>query len=309
MPYSAGGCASLDGVAGDALGRFDAYAVRSRSGPHVTLQAGAVHQGRHWTTVSRRSVKARAVGRSGWASATATAGTRRRLLAGRASVLDGLRPWTALADPVAAALAGGAVLRIGASHPDQLLGYAEGLTAVPAAFAPWGRSLLVVQADDELLIEGGRVIRARGRWNRPGGVPEPDRAHHRDRPPTTVRRPGDMVPAEASRLIECDGPCWLGLEDGRGAVAVPARWDAGSATLTVSAEIVAALRADLPGPACVTVDDSRERRPDRKRGVMLRGRAAVVDGDGTRLQVVVEPERVTIWDGFRSRTVAVPPAA
>lgn len=296
-------------MAGDELGRFDAYAVRTRSGPHVTLQAGAVHVGRHWTTVSRGSVKARTVRRSGWASATAATGRTRRLLAGRASVLDGMRPWSVLADPVAGALAGGAVLRIGAAHPDQLLGYAEGLLAIPAAFAPWGRSLLVVQADDELVIDGDRVVAARGRWARAGAAPAPDPARAAGPTSAAGRRSVDVVPGDAAGLLEADGPCWLGLEDGRGAVAVPARWDAGSGCVTVAAEILAAVRPALPGPACVTVDDSRERRPDRKRGVMLRGSARVVDSDGVRLRVAVDPDRVTVWDGFRSRTVAVPPAA
>ena len=297
-----GSCACLGAVSGDDLGRFDAYAVRSSSGPHVTMQAGVVHLGRHWTTVSRRSVKARAVGRTRWASATAAAGPARRIVAGRAGILDGLRPWTVLADPVAGALAGGAVLRIGASHPDQILGYAESLGAVPGAFAPWGRSLLVVQADDELVVEDERVVRARGRWSRPGPVPEPHRHPGRPAPP-------GAVPEEGAALVEVDGPCWLGLDDGRGAVAVPARWHASSATVTVAAEVLAAVGPRLPGPACVTLDDSRERRPDRKRGVMLRGAAAVVDTDGIRLEVAVAPEKITVWDGFRSRTVAVPPAA
>lgn len=285
---------------GDGRPCFDAYAVTTRLGPHVTMQAGVVHAGRHWTTVSRRSLKARTVGAAGWASVTVSAtGGRRRIVAGPARVLDGLRPWTLVADPLAGILAGGAVLRMGAAHPDQLLGYAQGIGRVPAGFAPWGRALLVVEARDELVLDGDRVVGSRGRWAGVAAPLPPGPARRRRRPPQWI----DRVPAVVADLVAGAGPCWLGVQDGAGSVAVPARWDPATATVVAPRPVLAALGPRLPGPVCVTLDDSSARRPDRKRGAMLRGTGRIVDGDEQVVEVAIRPDRVTVWDGFRTCTV------
>ena len=53
------------------------------------------------------------------------------------------------------------------------------------------------------------------------------------------------------------------------------------------------------------LDDNNGRRPDQKRGLMLRGLGTAVDRSDTELVVSIEPARVTYWDGFRSDTVPV----
>jgi hypothetical protein len=73
----------------------------------------------------------------------------------------------------------------------------------------------------------------------------------------------------------------------------------------VSADAIARLGADVPGPACATFDDSADRRPDRKRGVMLRGSASLVALDEVRATVAVAVSRITAWDGFSARTTDV----
>lgn len=283
-------------------GRFDAYAVSSRWGPHVTLQAGVVHLGRHWTTSTRRSVKVRSVQRTRWASATVCDGRTRRIIGGPATVLDGLRPWSFATDPVAGTLAGGAVLRLGAAHLGQLVGYAEAWDQVPGAFAPWGRALLVLDVQDEVVLDGTDVVAARGRWltragggARAGGV-------RRSRRPVATTIPGGL-PREIDALALHPRECWLGLEDDGRAVAVPARWEPDPGRVVVAAAVVDALGAHLPGRVCVTFDDSSSRRPDCKVGLMLRGTGAPAANGPGEVAVTVAAERATWWQGFDTRTV------
>ncbi|HET9691339.1 MAG TPA: hypothetical protein VFP61_09300, partial [Acidimicrobiales bacterium] len=129
---------------------FDAFAVATRWGPHVTLQAGVVHLGRHWTTTARRSAKARAARRSGRAAAT-TVGRDGALhiVAGAVRVLDGSRPGSLLADPFTVGLAPGALARLAFGQLSQVLGYAEAATAVPVGWLPLGRVVLVTEISDE----------------------------------------------------------------------------------------------------------------------------------------------------------------
>ena len=124
---------------GPQAGGFHAYAVTGATGPHVTLQAATVHLGRHWTTATRRSVKARAVRKRGWASATAPTTGGWRVIGGPAMILDLAHPTTLARDVIASGLVGGALLRLGLGSLGQLVGYAEAAKSVPIGFLPVGR--------------------------------------------------------------------------------------------------------------------------------------------------------------------------
>lgn len=282
-------------------GRFDAYSVASRFGPHVTLQAGLLHRGRHWTTTTRESVKTAVIRRTRRAAATIGEDRRWRLIGGEAIVLDPARPSTFAAEPFATALAGGAVLRLGLGRLDQLIGYAEAGTAVPSSFLPTGRVLLVTRIRDELLIDGDLVLSAAGRWarDRPSVQPVARYAHR----PTLQTALAD-VPEKIAGLVQQRACGWLGVDTISGAVALPADWEPATGQVRVGRGVLTAVGAALPGPVCVTLDDSVHRRPDEKLGVMLRGTGVVVDADDTSASVALEIGRVTYWCGFDTTTTS-----
>lgn len=82
---------------------------------------------------------------------------------------------------------------------------------------------------------------------------------------------------------------------------LPARWQ-GDDRFDLSVAALAQVQAELPGTGCATFDDSTSRRPDEKRGVMLRGHLDLVDVDGPRATVAIRTERITAWDGFSAST-------
>jgi hypothetical protein len=277
---------------------FDAYAVTTSSGPHVTLQAGVVHLGRYWTTTTRGSAKVAAIRHLGRAATTTGAGPW-RVRGGRAWVLDPARPATLAAHPLSSALASGAVVRLGLGRLDQLLGYAEAGTAVPASFLPTGRVALVTRIRDELALDGDDVVDAKGRWARepvaiePGSTPAPH---------WNPQRAMSGIPDDIAELTEQARCAWLGVPTGAGSVALPATWEPDTGRLRLSRAALAAVGAELPGPVCLTMDESTSRRPDEKLGVMLRGTGSVVDVDGSSASVAIDVDRVTYWDGFAATT-------
>lgn len=54
-----------------------------------------------------------------------------------------------------------------------------------------------------------------------------------------------------------------------------------------------------------TFDDSASRRPDHKRGAMLRGHLDLVEVDGAHATVAIRTDRITAWDGFSASTTDV----
>jgi hypothetical protein len=288
------------------VGQFHAYAVRSRWGPHVTLQAGVVHLGRHWTTTTRRSVKVRAIDRVGWASATVEDGHgRTRVIGGAARVLDGARPGSLLGAPLDSVLAGGAVARLAATQLDQLAGYLEASGSVPSEFLPWGRVLLVISCDDELVLDGGVLVSSRGRWRQSSCATFTAAANRRRRSPWRAPLTAEPVPDPVLALVAAERDCLVGLETPVGAVAVPGRWDPHHGQVAVPVDALAALGVVLPGPACITFDESTSRRPDRKLGLMLRGAVRVDRIDGPTVTLTASVERLTHWSGFASSSTRV----
>ena len=94
---------------------------------------------------------------------------------------------------------------------------------------------------------------------------------------------------------------WMGEE---GPVALPARWDGAAGKARVPALLIRAAGPARRASASVCVDESDGRRgPLAKRGSLIRG-AGVARIRGETAVVSLEPERVTRWKGFETRTVA-----
>ncbi len=282
---------------------FAAYGVTTRSGPHVTMQAGVVQSGRFVTTTSRDSLKARSVRTHRVAAATVEHDDgSTEVVAGPTVSVDLRHPEAMLADPAGALIAGPAALRLAGDQLEQLLGYVEAAGSVPNGWLPHNRVMLVTRIDRSLRVEGFDLLDGTGEWT--PELPAPAPLHRTD-----DRRDGTLpsVPDDVASLVRTDAPARLGIATPDGPVVLPARWQ-GQDRFDVSADALAQVRAQLPGAGCATFDDSASRRPDEKRGVMLRGHLDLVDVDGARATVAIRAERVTSWDGFAASTsdVAVP---
>lgn len=91
---------------------------------------------------------------------------------------------------------------------------------------------------------------------------------------------------------------WLAPD---GPLALPARWDESRRRAQVPAAPLIAAGGPRTAPACLCVDESEGPGPLAKRGRLLRGtgRARV---RGETASVALDPDRVTRWKGFETRT-------
>lgn len=282
---------------------FNAYAVTSRSGPHVTMQAGVLHAGRFWTTTSRDSLKARSVRSHGVAGAIVPEGDRARLVSGRTSAITALDPRSLVADLTAPMRAPGAVLRLGIDQVEQLLGYLEAAANIPSGFLPHRRVLLVTKPDRSLVIADFDVVEVDGSWAGRADASTDVLTVDRAGGAFDVLPHDQLGPAHRS-TVQADSRVHLGVCTPTGPIALPARW-VGENRFVASAPALAVAGAALPGRAVAVFDQSTSRRPDEKLGVMFRGSARLVDIDGRRAVLAVDPERITTWDGFEADTVTV----
>ena len=285
---------------------FQHLAVTHRHLPHVTVVAGIDMAGRFWTTTSGHAAKVGALRRDpraavldqdddgGWS-----------LVAGDATVQDVRRPLAALGDPLAGALGGVALARIGLANREQLVGYLRTRAASLTAGRRPPAVLVVVQAEHRLTWRAGRVEVATGRFGEPGAMVAPARHRRRRSQPQPL---GADLPSPLGALVRRGGTCTVGLSTPCGPVAVPGDWDPETGTVDVDHDVLAHLGAELPGRCCVTLDDSHVDRPTAKLGVMLRGRAAVhrlVESPlGRAVRLAIDIERTTSWDGFATSTQA-----
>lgn len=280
-----------------ALDGFAAYAVPTRSGPHVTMQAGVVQSGRFVTSTSRDSLKARSVRTHGVAAATIDREDgSTEVVAGPTVAIDLRHPEGMLTDPAGALIAGPAALRLAGDQLEQLAGYVEAAGKVPSDWLPHNRVLLVSRIDRSLHLEGFDVLDGSGDW-----APELPAPSELRRAVGRRTEPLPALPADVAHLLDVDAAARIGMAAPEGPVVLPARWR-GDDRFDLSAAALAQVRAELPGAGCATFDDSTRRRPDEKRGVMLRGHLDLVAVDGPRATVALRASRITSWDGFAART-------
>ncbi len=277
---------------------FEPFAIETRSGPHVTMQAGVVQGDRYWTTTSRSSLKAKAIRKREQAAFVHASGSGLEVVAGTSRVLDPVRPLDTLTDLGGALHSGLAVARLGLSQLDQLRGYLEVGTDVPLDWLPTGRVALVTRMEHRVVVEDHAVTDAAGAWDRK------PRSLQRwtDAPSPVALAVGDLPDDIHLLLAEPAERAWLGLLTDEGPVTLPAAWSPGQG-VAVSGAALQLLDPRLPGPVSVTIDQSSSRRPDEKQGAMLRGTAGLIDVQGEVAHLALAVERITYWSGFDSRTV------
>jgi hypothetical protein len=104
----------------------------------------------------------------------------------------------------------------------------------------------------------------------------------------------DQISWPAS-LRPVDGRCWLGLDSDEGPLVLPGQWRSARSTVRVHASVLATLRPRLPGPACITIDESRSRRPSDKTGIIARGHASDCTVRMGTASIVGDVDAVSTW--------------
>jgi hypothetical protein len=263
-------------------GAFQAFAVRGASGPVVTLQAGVDFAGYFWTTTSRRAGKVKAIRRDPAASVLTRTNDSWSLRAGRAVIFDPARPSDAIRELPTLALAGTALALIAARYPEQVLGYVVDAKATPQKWRLYNRVLLAVRHEDQITwTDEGLIIERTARFENGSDSRET---------PTSKLGVGSR--------------CWLGIDSYGGPLVLPGQWSSARATVRVPAGVLAALRPRLPGPVCITIDDSDSPRPSDKTGIIVRGEASDYKVRAGTASIVVDVKSVTTWNGFRSTVTA-----
>jgi hypothetical protein len=279
------------------MSNFQAFAVRGKSSPVVTLQAGVDFGGYYWTTTSRRAGKVAALRRDSSASVLSRKDDSWRLRTGHAVVIDVTRTPDGVRELPVYALAGSALALIAVRYPEQLLGYVVDAVSTPKAWRLHHRVLIAVRHEDELV------------WTDDGVITEQtDRFRHeskvrRTSTHPTKRRSTAQHQRDAS-LLDFDGSCWLGLDTDAGPIALPGGWTARSSAVGVQATVLAAANAGLPGRACVTIDESESPRPSDKLGIIAHGDASLCRIRAGIASIVVDVNSTTTWNGFRSTAAA-----
>jgi Pyridoxamine 5'-phosphate oxidase len=275
-------------------------AVATRRGPHATPAAFAAADGRLWVVSSRRTVRVRAIRRTGLASVLVRNGDRSVVVSGAAAVLS---PWP---PAEAAALAAGAIPATKAAIlytlrnlPIVLAGFAADLVTGAGDPTVYDRVLLGIEADRGVLLDGTEVLDTWGRWRHTAN-PAPPRADHRAVPPLDDLLAGvPPVPAAALQRRDTAALGWLSPT---GAVILPALGGVEDGRVLVSAAALDVVSAGSRSEACITVHDSDTARPSGYRGVVLRGEGRVTRRGPRRATVSVQADRVSWWSGFRAGT-------
>ncbi len=259
---------------------FQAIAVRGASGPVVTLQAGVDFAGYFWTTTSRRAAKVKALRRDPVASVLSRNRDSWSLRAGPAVILDPAHPSEAIRQQPAFALAGTALALMAVRYPDQILGYVVDGATTPAAWRPHNRVLVAMRHEDEISwTDDGVITKQTPRFS-------------------SVVHEGESSP------VDLDDGCWLGIDSDAGPLVVPGEWNSARSSVRVPAVVLAALRPRLPGPVCITIDDSTSHRPSDKTGIIARGQASAYRVRAGVASIGVDVESITTWSGFRSTVAA-----
>ena len=278
------------------MSNFQAFVVRGKSSPVVTLQAGVNFGGYYWTTTSLRAAKVAALRRDPNASVLSRKDGSWRLRAGRAVVIDVSRPPEGVRDLPVYALAGSALALIAVHYPEQLLGYVVDAASTPKTWRLHHRVLIVVRNEEEIVWTDDGVI-----------THQTDRFRHDPEGKVAARptkRPSIAQPERDASLLDFDSQCWLGLDSVAGPIALPGEWTAGSSTVDVQAPVLAAVNPRLPGRACVTIDDSDSPRPSDKSGIIARGSGSLSRIRAGVASIVVDVDSTTTWNGFRSTAAA-----
>jgi hypothetical protein len=275
--------------------------VDTRTGPHVTPAAFAAAGGRLWVVSSRRTVRVRAIRRTGHAAVLARQGDRAVVVAGRARVLSVWRRSEAIA-----LLAGGATAAHAAAAytlrnaGTVLAGFVADLVMGAGDPTVYDRVLVEIQPDRGMLLDGPEVRDGWGRWQGRAQRSAPPRAHA-----VVAAELGQLargVPPAVAALLETTRTASLGWSTPGGCVVLPADATAQAGRLQAASAALDLAGAASGALACATLHDSPGRRPSTFRGAVVRGEGRIVRRGTARTRVALLADRVSWWSGFESGT-------
>ena len=265
-------------------------AVTSKAGPMVTPVLFASKDDRIWMVLPRSSAKVAAIGRDALVGVTVATPAATAVLQGEARVLDPFDPpslVSSLGDTLRSPRAAGAYLLDNAAHVPDLV--RSGATTARAMAAVRVARTLVVRGTGDLWREGDWATSAR-----PSDEParEGGAALHLEGAPAGV-------------LAATDGPTTVivGWSTPTGPAALPGAWDPARRIASVRRDVFDSAGATADGEACVLFDLTDGTSLDAKAGLVLRGRATAHDRDDAAVDLALDVERVTWWQGDRSQTV------
>jgi hypothetical protein len=266
-------------------------AVTSTSGPMVTPVLFASRDDRIWMVLPRGSAKLSAIGRDALVGVTIPSATATVVLQGEAHVVDPLDPATLVASIPE-------VLRSPRAAASYVADNVRHLPGVVAGGSLQPRAMAAVRVERALVVRATGALWSDGDWSRPATLDdtsEPD-------PAATIDLTG--VPDELVVLSDDPRPVIVGWATPTGAVALPASWDPLRRVASVRADVFAATGAATDGPACVVFDTTIGTGLDDKTGMVLRGAAHARQTDEDAVELAVDVERVSWWQGDDSATVA-----
>jgi hypothetical protein len=254
-------------------GRLAYVAVATSGGPLVTPVLYGVSGDSLWFLTKRTAFKTRVLRRDPRTAWVVRDGERSVAMTGRARLLSPLHATELLTGGLLAAPP--AIGSWAERNPRQVAGFLRDALSRPGQAMPHDFVLARLRPETVSVVEPPAAGRRRGR---PGRL--------------------DVVPARLRGLAaRADGV--LGLTTAGGTVALPARWD----PVRWVAQVPGAVDG---GPACLTFDEPVRTRASQQRGLVLRGRARVLGPAGAGTALAFDFGRATYWDGFETRTLALP---
>jgi len=253
-------------------------AIDVGTGPLVTPVLYGALGADLWFVTNRHALKARVLGRRPSAGWVVTVGDKSVVATGQAELLSLSDPKAALARVAMLAHAPTAVLSWAKRNPRQVAGFLGDSVVHPSRALPQDVVLVRLRPSTSVV------------------VPRPTAVDDAEVDPTVT----SALP-EALAHLPASPYGVLGLVTPEGPLALPIAWDGATATLP---EQVDELVVDAGPRACVTFDDPVRNRPTQQRGVVLRGSGGPVRA-GSTVGWSVDATRVTYWDGFDTRTVAL----
>jgi hypothetical protein len=270
-------------------------AVGARNGPHVTPTVFDVDNGRLWFITPRRSVKARVIARRRKVGGLVQLGRWSIVLGGRARIVDPLTARGIFSLDRLLDLPFAAAGYLGRNHR-----HATGtIRDHEAPTLALSRVLVSIDIRRLALLDGWAVADRWGRWD------ESDLLL-RDDPPTGTTPDLTAVPVGVRNLLSDDAPVVLGWQSLSGPLALPARWQAGTAQLETSSEAMVLAAAPSGSLACLSAERSGYRLRT-KQGLLLRGNGhARLGGDETSARVTLDIDRTIWWKGEETQAVGCP---
>ncbi|MDQ4133962.1 MAG: hypothetical protein M3179_12335 [Actinomycetota bacterium] len=277
--------------------------VLTSTGPHSTPQVFLAWAGRIWMMTGRKTVKAKVLRGRPEAAVLARSGDASVVVTGVACLLDPLRPHELLPCVRELMLSGPATAGYLARNPTDLRGFVRDALAgrLRLNLPPSPPVLVALRPRAVTLVRGHELVAAEGEWPGQREAPsweEPMLGNE------LGAQPFREAPAPAARLLADERPCVVGWEGPTGPLGLPGTWHGDHQVASVAPDLFGLGSLPRHAPASVTVDAIDEHDPTSKLGVVVRGPATAHPTRRT-IEVRVEPERVTWWQGTETETQVV----